>query len=64
MTLRCPICDWPMAESRDKGCMPGDCSYRPDQGSPEWYRTQQRRRDLAEAESTSKALDIIERDFR
>jgi hypothetical protein len=27
---RCPICDWPLAESQDKGCIPGDCSYRPD----------------------------------
>jgi hypothetical protein len=30
MTLRCIICNWPLAESREKGCVPGDCSYRPD----------------------------------
>ena len=29
-TPRCEICDWPLAESREKGCVPGDCSYRPD----------------------------------
>jgi hypothetical protein len=27
---RCEICDWPLAESREFGCVPGDCSYRPD----------------------------------
>lgn len=27
---RCEICDWPLAESAEKGCIPGDCSYRPD----------------------------------
>lgn len=26
---RCPICDWPMADSRENGCVTGDCSYRP-----------------------------------
>lgn len=27
---RCEICDWPLAESWEKGCVPGNCSYRPD----------------------------------
>lgn len=27
---RCEICDWPLAESQAKGCVPGDCCYRPD----------------------------------
>lgn len=27
---RCEICDWPLADSPEKGCVPGDCSYRPD----------------------------------
>lgn len=27
---RCEICDWPLAESPEKGCVPGDCSYRPE----------------------------------
>lgn len=26
---RCPICFWPLAESADKGCVPGNCSMRP-----------------------------------
>lgn len=26
---RCTVCGWPLAESRDKGCVDGDCSYRP-----------------------------------
>jgi len=43
---RCPICDWTLAESRDKGCVPGDCSYRPEQGSDEWHRIHARREAL------------------
>jgi hypothetical protein len=45
--LRCVICDWPIAERREEGCVPGDCSYRPCEGSAEWYRIKQRRADLA-----------------
>ena len=26
---RCTVCGWPLAESRDKGCVDGDCWYRP-----------------------------------
>lgn len=26
---RCQVCGWPLAESADKGCVPGDCSMRP-----------------------------------
>lgn len=29
---RCVICDWPLAESQAKGCVPGDCSMRADRG--------------------------------
>ena len=47
MTLRCVICDWPLAERREDGCVPGDCSYRPREGSEEWRRIQRRRDDLA-----------------
>jgi len=43
---RCDICDWTLAESRDKGCVPGDCSYRPEQGSPEWYRIKARQEEI------------------
>ena len=28
-TERCAVCGWPLAESREKGCMRGDCSMRP-----------------------------------
>ena len=27
---RCPVCDWPMATMAAEGCVPGNCSYRPD----------------------------------
>lgn len=26
---RCRVCGWPLAESVDKGCVPGNCSQRP-----------------------------------
>jgi hypothetical protein len=25
----CAVCGWPLAENRDDGCRPGDCSMRP-----------------------------------
>lgn len=30
---RCTVCGWPLAESQDKGCVEGDCSYRPRGGA-------------------------------
>lgn len=47
-TERCKICDWPLAESREQGCVEGDCSYRPNTFSPEWYRIQKRRTQIAQ----------------
>lgn len=44
----CPICDWPLRQSVDEGCVVGNCSYRPEQGSPEYHRIQQRKQRLAE----------------
>lgn len=44
---RCPICSWPYAKSRDEGCVPGDCSYRPEHGSEEWRRVKANRERLA-----------------
>lgn len=26
---RCPVCGWPLEDSADKGCTPGNCSERP-----------------------------------
>ena len=43
---RCVICDWPLAESVDKGCVKGNCSYRPEYGSPEYQRIQKRKADI------------------
>ena len=48
MTNRCPICEWPMAKSAHEGCVPGNCSYRPEHGTPEWNRVQRNRQALAE----------------
>lgn len=43
---RCKICDWPLAKTREEGCVEDSCSYRPPEGSSEWYRIQERRRSL------------------
>lgn len=64
---RCPVCDWPLAASREQGCVADDCSYRPKEGSPEYYRIQRRRQCLAllaarTAESNA-LMDEIERDL-
>ena len=31
---RCMACAWPLAQSKEKGCVPMDCSFRPDQQDP------------------------------
>ena len=43
---RCQICDWPIKKTIQEGCVPGNCSFRPAEGSPEYYRIQERRRQL------------------
>jgi len=40
---RCQLCGWTLAKDRAHGCVPGDCSYRPDDGSQEWVTMQMRR---------------------
>jgi hypothetical protein len=42
----CPICDWPMTDSVKEGCVPGNCSYRPEPGSESYRRIQERRAQL------------------
>lgn len=41
---RCMACGWPLAESADKGCVQGNCSFRPSERDTEygrwWTRTQ------------------------
>jgi hypothetical protein len=44
---RCEICDWPLSESADHGCVPGNCSYRPREGTAEHRRIQDRRAAVA-----------------
>ena len=36
--LRCPWCRWPMRESVEVGCVPGNCSMRPLPHAPEARR--------------------------
>ena len=42
----CEICGWSLAKSADEGCVPGNCSYRPPEGTDEYRRIQKRREDL------------------
>ena len=51
---RCPRCGWPLAKSIREGCVPGNCSYRPKEGSEEWKRMRDREADTATART---ALD-------
>lgn len=44
---KCPVCDWPMAATVEDGCVPGNCSYRPTEGSDEHRRIRARREKLA-----------------
>ena len=64
---RCPICDWPIVPIGEQGCTVDSCSYRPDEGSPEYYRTQGRRLALARLKDRVKAdndlMDEIEADL-
>ena len=48
---RCFVCGWPLAASREKGCVAGDCSYRPVEGTDEWHRIKCRRDSLQNKES-------------
>lgn len=48
---RCEVCDWPLAFDLSKGCVPGNCSYRPKPNSPEWERIKERRTALAKESS-------------
>lgn len=45
---RCPVCDWLMAPSPDEGCVPGNCCYRPVEGSAEHRRIQERKQQARE----------------
>ena len=40
---RCRVCDWPLRERMEDGCVEGNCSYRPAQGTEEHARIQARR---------------------
>lgn len=62
MSERCPICDWPMASRREDGCVPGDCSYRPREGSEEWRRIKRHRAELEcpICPECSEPIDIVD----
>ena len=39
---RCIVCGWPLAPTVHRGCVPGNCSFRPDESSREYSRWRQR----------------------
>jgi hypothetical protein len=43
---RCAVCSFPLSETVDKGCVIGNCSYRPDEGSAEYERVTRNKADL------------------
>ena len=43
---RCDVCDWPLANRPEDGCVLGNCCYRPESGSAEYYRIQKRKEAL------------------
>lgn len=45
---RCEVCDWPLKSDFREGCVPGNCSFRPREGSAEDIRIQERRELLKE----------------
>jgi hypothetical protein len=49
---QCQICGWPLAASWEEGCVPRNCSYRPQEGSSEFTRIRLRRDALAAAQET------------
>jgi len=39
---RCMVCGWPLAKSREQGCVQGDCSFRPQYGDERYSDWRQR----------------------
>ena len=58
-TKRCEICDWPLVARMEDGCVPGNCSYRPEQGTDEHRRIQERREALARGENPWAVPDAL-----
>lgn len=56
---RCEICDWPLAKTREEGCVPGDCSYRTDNPA-EQQRLCERREQVAARTSPQKVEALEE----
>jgi hypothetical protein len=48
---RCEVCDWPLRERKEDGCVKGNCSFRPDVGSDDHKRIQKRRAELDAAKA-------------
>lgn len=48
---RCEVCGWTLAATVTLGCVPGNCSLKPHEGSDEYRRIQRRRKELAEAKA-------------
>jgi hypothetical protein len=54
---RCQVCGWPLAQCRDQGCVAGDCSFRPQEGTESYRITQLRRKALAERADPAQSAD-------
>ncbi len=54
---RCEVCGWTLAENEHEGCVPGNCSYRPE-GHDELQRIRKRRAELAKSNGTKQVARI------
>lgn len=63
---RCPICEWPLSATEADGCTLDNCSYRPHEGTDEYYRIRDRREQLArlkkETAASNAFMDELERE--
>lgn len=56
----CAVCSFPLAASADSGCVIGNCSYRPRDGSAEDGRVSRHRAELAEVQGVIQAILDVE----
>ena len=57
---RCEVCDWPLRERKEDGCVKGNCSFRPDVGSDDHKRLQKRRAELDAAKAPAVAPPTVD----
>ena len=57
---RCLVCDFPLVDKVEEGCVPGNCSYRPALGTAEYTHIANRRAALLAAEDAYCTVAAVE----